>query len=113
MKYKETHEKNSEFLFVTKTGHFISRGNFQRAWERQLKRADVSYKNFHSCRATYCTLLCRAGVPLETASKLMGHSDVSVTARYYRMIADDELARAVNKIDYVLSGDPESNDIVI
>jgi integrase len=95
----EKERQGQKFLFTTATGHLIQKGNFRRAWMRHLRRAGVEYRKFHSCRATYCTILCRSGVPLETASKLMGHSDVSITARFYRMVADSELELAVKKID--------------
>ncbi|NBH79458.1 hypothetical protein D3Z52_15050 [Clostridiaceae bacterium] len=32
---------------------------------------------------TYCTDLARSGVPLVTASRLMGHSSVELTAKIY------------------------------
>ena len=92
-------EKGQGYLFTTSSGSLINKGNFRRAWMRHLRRAGVEHKKFHACRATYCTILCRSGVPLETASKLMGHADVSTTARFYRMVADAELTEAVQKID--------------
>ena len=44
-------------------------------------------------------MLCRRGVPLETASKLMGHSDINVTARFYRLVSDVEMSLAAEKIN--------------
>lgn len=97
----EKEKKGQKYLFATSGGTLIGQANFHRAWMRHLKRSGVEYRKFHSCRATYCTLLCRSGVPLETASKLMGHSDVSTTAKFYRMVADEELTKAVQKIDCI------------
>lgn len=37
----------------------------------------------HALRGTFCTNLCRAGVPLRTAQAAMRHSDPSLTARHY------------------------------
>lgn len=102
--HKEEMVKNgyrTDYLFTTSTGTFISKGNFRRAWIRHLHSCGIQYQKFHTCRATYCTMLCRNGVPLETASKLMGHADVSVTARYYRLISDEEMRDAVEKIDSI------------
>lgn len=93
----------TDFVFTSGTGHLLSKGNFRRAWQRHLKQCGIPYQKFHSCRATYCTMLCKNGVPLETASKLMGHSDVSVTAKYYRAVTDAEMRDAVSKIDVILS----------
>lgn len=91
--------KPNDYIFTTSSGQLITRGNFRRAWQRHLKHAGVPYKKFHACRATYCTTLCQNGVPLETASKLMGHSDITVTAQYYRLVSDEELTSAVAKIN--------------
>ena len=89
----------TDYVFTSDSGNFLERGNFSTAWRRHLKRAGVEHKKFHACRATYCTVLCRRGVPLETASKLMGHSDINVTARFYRMVSDVEMSLAAEKIN--------------
>lgn len=89
----------TDFIFTTAGGRLLNKGNFRHAWKRHLKRIGVPYRKFHACRATYCTLLCRRGVPLETASKLMGHSSVAITAQFYRMIDTGELRSAAEKIN--------------
>lgn len=51
-------------------------------------------------RHTYCTDLQAAGVPINVAKELMGHSDISVTARIYThqsKTAFDNAADAINK----------------
>lgn len=97
-KYMQNHEKNG-LLFTTASGNIIDKSNLRRAWSRHLKAAGVPYKKFHACRSTYCTMLCKQGVPLETASKLMGHSSISITAEFYRSITEDEYKNAADKID--------------
>ncbi len=89
----------TNYVFTTSSGQFLDRANFTRAWRRHLKAAHVPYKKFHSCRSTYCTLLCKRGVPLETASKLMGHSDINITAAYYRFVNQEELMLAADSIN--------------
>lgn len=89
----------TDYIFTTSTGKWIDRKNFRTAWRRHLKAAGIAYKKFHACRATYCTLLCKRGVPLETASKLMGHSDITVTAAFYRMVSDRELISAADRLN--------------
>ncbi|QAT44061.1 tyrosine-type recombinase/integrase [Aminipila luticellarii] len=46
------------------------------------KRIGIENKRFHPYRHTFCTNLCKKGVPLQTAYKLMGHSSINVTARF-------------------------------
>ena len=106
----KTNDYLTEYIFTTSSGRWIDRGNFRTAWRRHLKKAGVPYKKFHACRATYCTLLCKRGVPLETASKLMGHSDISVTAAFYRMISDRELISAAERLNDLF--EEPSGDIV-
>lgn len=50
-------------------------------------------------RHTYCTDLQRAGVPINVAKDLMGHSDISVTANIYTHTTDDVLDDAKAKIN--------------
>ena len=49
----------------------------------------------YDLRHTYCTNLERAGVPINIASRLMGHSDISVTSKIYTHASDEaiEIAR--------------------
>jgi integrase len=44
-------------------------------------------------------MLCKKGIPLETASKLMGHSNINVTAKYYRFVGSDEMQKAAESIN--------------
>ncbi len=45
-------------------------------------------------RHTYCTDLQAKGIPLKTASYLMGHSSIKVTADIYTHITDDAINEA-------------------
>lgn len=61
----------------------------------------------YDLRHTYCTDLARAGVPLVTASKLMGHSSIGITAKIYTHVDQDMATTAVAKLNdfYGDSGD--------
>ena len=50
-------------------------------------------------RHTYCTDLQDAGVPLVVASRLMGHSDVKITAQVYTHASKDSFNDALKKIE--------------
>lgn len=50
-------------------------------------------------RHTYCTDLQRAGVSLNVAKYLMGHSDISVTANIYTHTTDDVILDAAQKLE--------------
>jgi integrase len=53
---------------------------------------------FHCSRHTNATLLLSLGVPIETVSKLLGHSDIATTQIYAKVI-DKNKRDAVSKLD--------------
>ena len=53
----------------------------------------------YNLRHTYCTDLEKAGVPINIACRLMGHSDISMTARIYTHASVESLEIARNLID--------------
>ena len=53
---------------------------------------------FHVSRHTNATLLLSLGVPIETVSKLLGHSDIQTTQIYAKVI-DRNKRNAVSKLD--------------
>lgn len=56
--------------------------------------------SFHSLRHTYATRLIKAGVDIKTVSELLGHSDVTTTARIYVHVDEDSKADAANKLEW-------------
>ena len=48
----------------------------------------------YDLRHTYCTDLCKAGVDVRTAQKLMGHANISVTADIYTHVDLDDIKKA-------------------
>ena len=65
-------------------------------FRRTLRKAGLS-GSLHTLRHTYASHLAQAGVPLFTISKLLGHSDVSMTA-IYSHLSTDSLGDAVAKL---------------
>lgn len=100
-----THEmrKNkykTDFVFTTSSGKLYNPHNIRRALERFYKRIGVPYKETHTYRRTFCTRLCKAGVPIQTASDLMGHKNISVTAKFYASIGQKEKESAISKLKW-------------
>ena len=62
-------------------------------------------------RHTYCTDLCKAGVDVRTAQKLMGHANISITADIYTHIDINDIQAAGEKLNlYLMSQkNPASN----
>ena len=67
----------------------------------------------YDLRHTYCTDLERAGVPINVAAKLMGHSSVKVTERIYTHTGEDMLQRAASQLSVFWGdGNSDGNDTV-
>lgn len=89
---------STEFIFTTHTGNLLDYHNIRTAFIRFYKRNQLPEKKLHAYRATFCTELCRAGVPLEVASKLMGHKSIEVTAKHYALVKQDVKIDAINRL---------------
>ena len=87
-----------DYIFTTSTGKLLDYHNVRRSMERLYKRCGVTPKKIHAYRSTFCTELCRAKVPIEVASKLMGHKSVEVTAKHYALIREDTKVEAINML---------------
>ena len=88
----------TEHLFTTATGAFCDRRNISRSLDRLYKRIGVPSRPFHVYRHTFGTNLCKQGVPIQTASKLLGHKDINMTAKYYVDVDMEEKRKAVETI---------------
>lgn len=97
-------KRSGDLIFCTSNGTMLDKKNLSITYFRFLKSIGVKRKSFHALRRTYCTMLCESGVPIQIASKLMGHSSISVTAKYYTFVSDKEKIDASQKLDDVLRG---------
>lgn len=50
-------------------------------------------------RHTYCTDLCKAGIDVRTAQKLMGHANISITADIYTHVDVNDIKKAAKLIE--------------
>ena len=85
----------SDYIFTTASGKLYDPTNIRTALNRYYKKIGVEAKTIHAYRHTFGTNLCRQGVPIQTASKLMGHESISTTARYYVNVSLPEKAAAI------------------
>lgn len=101
--YKQSckHNEDSDLVFGTRDGNIIDSTNLTRSLRRFLASIGVGYKDFHTFRRTYCTMLSKNGIPLSVASKLIGHSSIQVTAQYYTDVSVIEKEEAANRIDFM------------
>jgi len=101
--HREEMKKNgykTDLLFTTSTGNIYDPVNLRRALKRFCNAHGIEYKHPHAFRSTFCTQLCRCGVPLEVASSLMGHKSIEVTAKHYALVRKDTKEDAIALLHY-------------
>lgn len=57
----------------------------------------------YDLRHTFCTDLERAGVPLNVASKIMGHASIAITAKIYTHTGEEMISRAGDQLSALFS----------
>lgn len=100
----------------TKPFDYISKHNYRRLRERLYRELNISmgakvYRNAlipplplatdftpYCLRHTYCTDLCKAGVDVRTAQRLMGHANIAITSDIYTHIDQTEILKAAELI---------------
>jgi integrase len=85
-------------LFSSHGCGYRSRYDVRAMLGRLCKRLGVPKTTLHSLRHTFCTILAKQGVPLKTASELMGHSNISITARIYTHVDAAERKKGIDKL---------------
>jgi len=90
--------KNKNMLFSSEVCTYKDRQNVRKSLARTQKRLGMQVTTFHALRHSFCTLLAQKGVPLKTASVLMGHSNISVTAQIYTHVDNQELKKGIDKL---------------
>lgn len=66
-----------------------------------LEAAEVKCFKIHDLRHTFASLSLQGGASLYDVSKLLGHSDISMTQRYSH-VSDDSLQRATDNMAGVI-----------
>lgn len=88
-----------EFVFVQSNGKQYRKDTVSKSLKKVIKEAGLPDElHWHCLRATAATRWASNKVPIFTVSKLLGHSTVNVTTRYYAGIDLDELRDAVNRL---------------
>lgn len=88
----------TDYVFTTSSGGFMDRRNVTRSLSRLYSRIGVESKGVHTYRHTFASKLCALGVPIQTASVLLGHSSINVTAKYYVNVTHNEKLDAVERL---------------
>lgn len=103
LKWQEKDKKlngyRTDYLFTTNTGELYDRHNIEHSLDKYYDKLGITHRGLHTYRRTFCTNLCRAGVPIQVASRLMGHAGITDTARYYVNVPSKEKMEAVKALE--------------
>lgn len=88
--------------------HWIPVGwsqHFRNAWKKAATAADYPGLRFHDLRHTFASTLVRAGVPIPTVAKLLGHTTPQmVLTRYGTHAPADAAQQAIQALSIARSG---------
>lgn len=111
-----------EYLFTGQTGRPLTKEVMRRMWKSVVREMNIEmgckvYRNRvlppyavaadlvpYCLRHTYCTDLQAAGVPINVAKELMGHTDISTTARIYTHRSEAAFSAAAAAIEELHRG---------
>ena len=89
----------SYLIFPSETGTYRNENNFLRQFKTACTAIGMEDGyTIHSLRHTFCTILARQSVSLLDASRLMGHSNVNITAKIYSHVSVDDKKIAVQRL---------------
>ena len=102
---KETIQQELEFLLsqnyitnyiaITNQGKPMSRVGLYRVITNKMKKAKIDKKGVHILRHTFARNLISKNINLSTISELLGHSDITLTARTYAKSDEGSKIRAI------------------
>ena len=82
-------------LWVARDGERLTYAGLRQVVRRRALAAGVPVPSLHSFRRAFCLAMLRGGADLVSLSRLMGHSDASLIARYSKQVLDDLQAARV------------------
>jgi integrase len=86
--------------FPTETGRRLDNSNFnRRIWRPTVKAVGLEGRVFHDLRDVSASLLIRGGVNLAMVSRLLGHSNSTVTLQRYAGFFAEDLSKAQAVLD--------------
>lgn len=101
MAWLNARDSESEHIFTSlRTGKPLTTSGVYQVLKRLAAAADVTRAyNPHAFRDGFAIAFIKAGGDISTLARLLGHTDVNVTADYYAMFADEELQTLKDEIN--------------
>lgn len=96
-----------DYLFCNVYGDKLTKGSLTNALVRYNKKRGVNSRGIHKFRHTFAKKWIVAGGNVVTLSKILGHSNLTITERYINLLVSD-LQRDVDSIDILKQFTKES-----
>jgi site-specific recombinase XerD len=98
----------NDYVFFDAKGNKIIAIYLRRAFNRVTEKAGINNFRWHDLRHTFATKLAQRGVDLYKISKLLGHTDITMTQRYSHHCPDSlrdsvEILETEAMVDYNLT----------
>lgn len=97
------------FVCCEPDGNVLDPSNFSKRFFNILKRNQLPIIRYHDLRHSFATNMIRLGIPINTVSKMMGHSTPVVTLTVYAHVLNEMQDEAVEKLDADISKYMNSN----
>lgn len=89
-----------KYIFSKSNGERYTKSYISRKFKRILRSCGLPEKfHFHCLRHTFATGLAKQGIGIHWIQKLLGHSNILTTEKYFSVSMND-LKQAVSKINY-------------
>ena len=90
-------------VFTNTIGRHLDGPTVTHQFQALLAEAGLPRIRFHDLRHTCATLLLNDGVPLHTVSRLLGHSQIAITADTYGHLVPDAAGEAAARMGVLLT----------
>ena len=86
-----------DYLFLSRKNQPLAYTTLREFFKRVCQKLLIPQhkRNLHNFRHTYATNLLKKGINLKVVSEILGHSDVSITAKYYAKVDEEEKKKAM------------------
>lgn len=96
--YKKISKSQKDNYLLTDSLKFIEPRTIQRKLKKILMECNIEDRKFHALRDTFATNCVRRGMDIKTLSELLGHSDTSMTLKYYVFVDFEYKKEAMKKL---------------
>lgn len=103
MKMKNDIDDNKAYLLSGKADQIIEPRNMERYFEKKCIEIIGRKIKFHELRHTFATLTISNGTDVKVVSKILGHSSIITTLKFYRKVSIRDMSDCVNNIEKLLA----------